>query len=307
MLFLSAPNNSIFTMNYRDIVMQKSFAGIDSLWNISLVFTSIGIILSVCHSRKSRNFSLLLFLTFLINYHFAMGNRELLPLLIVLLSLSFADKLIDISPLKVFFYITILLFTSAFFNEIRFLKNLDFASIYNHLYLFTFTELEVIFSKLITGTWSASLLTLVSVLSDINYYTFNLLFGYDYVELFLSLPPQVVADLFNYERPWQRGNAPASDMKYGIGGINILTTSIRNFGFYGPLLTGIFVRLFSEIILYLFKKNTVFSICWYCILVSVVPFWFWYGDKVFLNTIIISIFATIPLLHLGFQYVRFFR
>lgn len=149
------------------------------------------------------------------------------------------------------------------------------------------------FSNLFSGTWSAVLLTPLSVAGDYIYERQSLKWGLDYWNLLLSVPPGFVAEWFGYVRPWSGDAGPAWDMTYGIGGNHALVLPFRNFSMLGILLVpAVFSFIISRIEVTAQKSLTVYRLSQVLILIMAAPHWLWYGEKYIVNAVIIySIFS----------------
>lgn len=301
LLYLSAPSSTIFEISYREIVKQSSFGGVDSLWSISLVFILIGAVV-LYQYKNSLRFEIFIFIMIFISYfHFFRGNRELLPFFTFLFIFLYSKEFQNFSkPLILMIFIIVLISTSLF-NEIRFIENLSFNELSLLISKLTSMEISLIINKVLSGTWAASSLTILSVITVLNTENSELLYGQDYLDLILSTPPQFISDLIGYQRPWTRGDAPENQMIYGIGGINIIAMVLRNFGFTGVFILGLLLRFIAELIASLKGSNNILCVTFYLAILSIVPYWFWYGDKILINTVVTYAISIIPIYFLGLQ------
>jgi hypothetical protein len=150
------------------------------------------------------------------------------------------------------------------------------------------------------GTWSSALATVLSVAHDYVDNTLNFRWGQDYFDLFLSIPPEFVADFFNYTRPITENSGPAHEMRYGQGGTHITVLPFRNFGIFGVFIIS---AIWFSIILYFEKfcirRFSVVTSSLYVTIITVVPHFFWYGEKyaisAFFIFLILSFFYRISL------------
>jgi len=143
-------------------------------------------------------------------------------------------------------------------------------------------------TNFISGTWSAVLLTPLSVAGDYIREPFTFKYGNDYVNLLFSLPPGFVADWFGYVRPLSGSSGPAFDMRFGIGGTHATVVPFRNFGILGVisvqalwsyLITGTQVRSHGN--------RSVISATLIISLIMAGPHWLWYGEKSLINVFVI--------------------
>lgn len=138
------------------------------------------------------------------------------------------------------------------------------------------------------GTWSAVLLTPLSAAGDYLAGSLPLKLGQDYLNYLLSLPPGFVADLLGYQRPIDAWRGPAWEMTYGIGGTHAVVVPFMNFRAIGVTLV---LMAWGYVVARCERKiaasDTVSSAALWGTLVMVAPHWFWYGDKYFINAMII--------------------
>jgi len=144
------------------------------------------------------------------------------------------------------------------------------------------------FDDLVHGTWSAVLLTPLSVAGDYLGGGLRLKWGEDYLNYLLSLPPGFVADWVGYQRPIDGWHGPAWEMRYGIGGTHAVVVPFMNFRATGVVLI---VALWGYIVSVCERRTSsgrsVRKVALWGTLVMVAPHWFWYGDKYFINAMII--------------------
>ncbi len=141
---------------------------------------------------------------------------------------------------------------------------------------------------LMHGTWSAVLLTPLSVAGDYLAGSLALKLGRDYLDYLLSLPPGFVADFLGYQRPIDAWHGPAWEMTYGIGGTHAAVVPFMNFRVIGVVLV---LALWGYVVAYsdrkVFVSVSVRRMAFWGTLVMVAPHWFWYGDKYFINAMLI--------------------
>jgi hypothetical protein len=140
--------------------------------------------------------------------------------------------------------------------------------------------------KISSGTWSAALLTPLSVVGDFYYGEMELRWGQTYWDYLLSLPPGVFTQFMGIERPVEATHGPAWEMHFGRGGTHAMVVPFMNFKSYGVffvlLLYGFILgKLEMKIriphgvkIKLLYASFFVFS-----------PSWFWYGEMFFIRGI----------------------
>jgi hypothetical protein len=139
-----------------------------------------------------------------------------------------------------------------------------------------------------SGTWSAALLTPLSVVGDFYYGQMEPRWGQTYWDYILSLPPGVLTQLMSIERPVESHHAPAWDMRYGQGGTHAMVVPFMNFKSFGVffvlLLYGFFLGKTEARIQFPYGvKMKLF----YSSLFVIAPFWFWYGEMNFIRGIMV--------------------
>lgn len=143
-------------------------------------------------------------------------------------------------------------------------------------------------SHLIHGTWSAVLLTPLSVAGDHINGLLSLKFGQTYLDLLLSIPPGFVADAFGYVRPINSFSGPAWEMRHGIGGTHATVVPFMNFRMIGVfLIPALWAYLFTWFEKRTLKQLSVNNLALLCAAAMVSPHWLWYGEKYVFNALII--------------------
>jgi hypothetical protein len=146
---------------------------------------------------------------------------------------------------------------------------------------------DINISKILHGTWSAVLLTDLSVAGDEVYGLLPINYGGDYVNLAMSLIPGFIADMIGYVRPVDSHSGVAWQMRYGIGGVHATVLPYLNFRLPGVfLITGIWTYLIVIIEKKAVTLSGPISMALLGMLVTCAPHWIWYGEKLVLNTII---------------------
>jgi hypothetical protein len=130
-----------------------------------------------------------------------------------------------------------------------------------------------------TGTWSAVLLSPLSIVGDFERGLLQPRIGGTYVDYVLSLPPGFVTQALHIERPIETTHGPAWEMRFGIGGTHLLVVPFANF-----LAPGVALVLMLIGVAVAATENrarlrpTRVSIFWYGTMLVAVPRWVWYGD-----------------------------
>ena len=133
--------------------------------------------------------------------------------------------------------------------------------------------------NIISGTWSAALLTPLSVVGDFYYNLMEPRWGKTYWDYFLSLPPGILTQLIGIERPIEKTHCPGREMQYGIGGTHAMVVPFMNFKTFGVffmlLIYGFFIGKLEM------KMQDINSIKIWLLYGSFFVFafrWFWYGE-----------------------------
>ena len=143
-------------------------------------------------------------------------------------------------------------------------------------------------SNLLHGTWSAVLLTPLSVAGDYIYKLLPLKLGEDYLNLFLSIPPGFIADTVGYIRPIDGLAGPAWEMRYGLGGTHAAVVPFMNFRMLGVLLIpALWAYIFTRYEKRALKRLGVTNLALLCTVAMAAPHWLWYGEKNGFNALII--------------------
>lgn len=129
------------------------------------------------------------------------------------------------------------------------------------------------------GTWTASLMTVLSVAGDDHFGLFECRCGDTYVDFARSATPGIMAQVLDYERPLEGTRGPAWEMRYGLGGTHAVVVPFMNFRVAGVILV-LFAYgwLLARAESAAYRALTVPRGLFYGTLVAVVPFWFWYGE-----------------------------
>lgn len=147
-------------------------------------------------------------------------------------------------------------------------------------------QVEDGFSNMAHGTWSAVLLTPLSISASYVDGVMNPRLGRTYVDLFLSLPPNFVAKMFNYERPYSEYNSPAREMVYGLGGTHAMVVPFMNFYVIGVLVAAIMLAVTCGYVeSRCLSTPSVYSLSLLGCLISVSAHFLWYGEKYGLNAV----------------------
>ena len=153
-----------------------------------------------------------------------------------------------------------------------------------------FDELD---RRIPAGTWSAVLLTPLSIAGDEVRGLLHWRWGRTYVDMVASLPPGFLADLLGYRRPIDANNGPAHEMRYGEGGTHVVVVPFMNFGLFGVVaILGIWGGIGAYVERWSVSpggKYAVEKVAVFGSVLTVIPQWIWYGDKIAITGAIISL------------------
>lgn len=299
--WLTAPQETLFTAVYTESKSLLENANFSSSWLVSYVLLTYALcdaIVDRCTARKVLKIKIIFFtITFVVIYlQLLRGDRESMPFVLgaLLTYYYWAAPLVttkkislswsQITPVALFLFVAAMLI-GAVRNSLTDIKDIaGFIAVLGD----AVNSKETGVANFLHGTWSAVLLTPLSVAGDYVNGLLSFKFGEDYVNLLLSVPPGFIADLVGYSRPLDSGIGPAWEMRYGIGGTHLSVVPFMNFGMTGVFLVlafwSYFFARYEKIAL---GKINIKNLSLLCTVVAVVPHWFWYGDKIGLNALII--------------------
>jgi hypothetical protein len=308
---ISTPTDTIFSTQYATTSTNFLQINLSSGWLISyciMTFALVDLLYDQDLSRKSYK-SKVFFLAFIyivVWLQFFRGDRESVPWIIAvgICVFHWGRELKQIqAPKKRPLLKLVLLFLPIFFitsiiggirsglTDKNFTETIDLI-----LELYSSSE-NFDLSNFFHGTWSAVLLTPLSVAGDYYLGLLNFRFGSDYFDLFMSLPPGFMADFFGYVRPIDGSAGPALQMTFGQGGTHASVLPFRNFGIVG---VWVVPMIWTYIFMYWERKslrnNCVKSLTLLTYFTAVIPHFVWYGEKNAIN-------ATLIYLFLSFSYV----
>ena len=141
------------------------------------------------------------------------------------------------------------------------------------------------------GTWSAVLLTPLSVAGDSLRGLLPIKLGRTYLDLVLSIPPGFLAKSVGYQRPIDADHGPAHEMRYGQGGTHAVVVPFMNFRMAGVvLILAAWGWLFATIE----RRASNMGPPWavqkmtaYGMTCAIIPHWMWYGEKILITGFVI--------------------
>jgi hypothetical protein len=298
--YLSAPKDSIFVSQYAssEINVEINF---NSSWLFSYIifiylFNDTSIETNKFYKKIKKYFYFISLSYVLIFLQLLRGDRESIPLIFGLLITHFHwglkfKRYTDFSYKIPWFKIALSVFSLVFISSIVGILRSELVGlkdIYELSGILFSPENEIGLSNILHGTWSAVLLTPLSVAGDYINYLSSTLWGKDYFNILLSLPPGFIADLFEFKRPLDSLNGPAWEMRYGIGGTHALVLPFRNFLMAGVLFIPlIWSLIISKVEIWIVRNPTVNKLSLLPIILMVAPHWLWYGEKYLINALII--------------------
>jgi hypothetical protein len=296
----AAPSETIFQLPYAASIsfLRKIHFHLPSAWMLSYGIL-IWLFADALHDpfqyrrRKKIGFTMCVLLVIVVWLQFLRGDRECVPLIVsfVFIWLFWKEKLPWYSKpannkVKLFSLAVmagILVVASYFFGAARSLLSSmslpDVASLFWEKFSF---------GSLFCGTWSAVLMTPLSVAGDYFHKLLAYKWGRTYIDFILSIPPSAIAHLLGYARPIDGLHGPAWGMRYGIGGTHAVVVPFINFGFAGVFFIMMLIGYgIARIERYASNKMGIDQMMLLGILVMAAPHWFWYGEKIGINAIII--------------------
>ena len=292
---ISAPSDNLLDAAYTTVGSVSRDLNVSSAWLLSyiiLLFTLYdSLIEQNKYLRKVKKLSVFTVIIYIILVlQFFRGDRESIPwILACILMLYYWFPYLNKSKIKVPKIKLLIFFISIFAISyvVGFLRSRVSGSADLSDVISVVSTILIENPELLKGTWTAVLLTPLSVAGEHVLYNKPYLFGLDYINLFLSSPPGFITDIFGYERPWSLGKGPANEMIYGLGGTHSSVLPFRNFGLIGiTIITYIIFYFLIKVDNLAFRKPSISTIVLLATLVTVIPHWAWYGEKNLLNGLI---------------------
>lgn len=298
--WLNAPTDSIFTSNYTDSKAPIDGGNFASSWMMSYVIITFAFCDTIFEKNNKlkkikQKISIMILIYIVIFLQLLRGDRESLPwvfglfLLYYVWGVKYTQKPgFQIPWHKVGLFTFIIFFFSIIVAVLRSsVAGFDIIQLVSLLIEYN-KEGVLDLSNFLNGTWSGVLMTPLSVAGDFINNNLTLKLGKDYLNLFLSIPPGFIADLFGYVRPIDSSAGPAWEMTYGLGGTHAVVVPFMNFRMTGVLLIPAIWT--SALIFYekqTLKKTNVINLAFLVTIVMCSPHWLWYGEKAGLNAFIL--------------------
>jgi hypothetical protein len=304
---ISAPQETVFSARYSESGALNENWNFSSAWMLSYVILTYAFIDAILEKNPSlrsvkSKCSLIVLAYVVIWLQLLRGDRESMSWVFGLLILYYywADSVIpkkkfsSHSKRKIYIGICLIVVISMFVGSARSqLLGADLTMLFELFFLAISSGL-LNFDTLLFGTWSAALLTPLSVAGDYIYESFKVHWGEDYLNILLSLPPGFLADAFGYQRPLDSSIGPAWEMRYGIGGIHATVLPFRNFLLPGVfIVSAIWATFFSIYEKKALKKISVPNLSFLVTVVMAAPHWLWYGEKAIINALIMCLILNV--------------
>ncbi|MCF8196965.1 MAG: hypothetical protein K9J38_13275 [Polynucleobacter sp.] len=296
--YITAPEANIFNAIYTESVSLTSTLNFSSLWMFSYIIIIFAFCDFIFEENKSRKlYKKILFMLAIIYisifHQLLKGDREIIPMIfgiylatVYWVPLYLKNEFSTKNVLKIIIFVFMVLLLSLSIGVLR--SQLVGYSPFSFLTSDTVDVSSIHLGNLIKGTWTAVLLTPLSVAGDNIYGSLPLNFGGDYIDLIASIIPGFLADAIAYERPLDGLKGPAWQMTYGIGGTHFSVVPFMNFRIPGVLLAAIFLGLLLGYIENrIFNANILLKLALIITIVMALPHWLWYGDKNGVNAFII--------------------
>jgi hypothetical protein len=300
-LRLEVPENNIFISPYGTELSNADILRFKSSWLFGYTIFTFSFVDAVFDSQlRRRACKLLMFFTlcFYIFYNgqFLTGNREALSwffgisviILYIRATSPFNGRIINFWGFCLIGVITYLLFSiSSLIGIIRDKAvGLELSEL---IQLIGKLPANDIFGSqvLYDSTFTAVLLTPLSITGDYIFGDFSYLLGQTYIDLTLSIVPGFIAEFFGYVRPYD-STMIAEKLTFGLGGSHASVLPFWNFGIFGVLGFSLFCSLLLK---YMEKKFgervTVTNFSFYGSFIFIAPHWLWYGEKYLINFLIV--------------------
>lgn len=307
--WISAPADTVFTAVYTESKTPGDTLNFSSAWMFSYAFLVFALADSIFESSPSlgklkRKVVLYAIVFIVIWFQLLRGDRESLPFVLAAILMYYVwgtglvgsakDRMMLNWPMM--FLLVFVVFVAAYVvGAVRHsLTGIgDIAGLLEVL-----NDLgaagAIRFDNLITGTWSAVLLTPLSVAGDYINGSLSLKYGQTYLDLLGSVVPGFVADWIGYARPIDGLRGPAWEMTYGIGGTHAVVVPFIDFRMAGVfIIVAVWSFAFAKIERYSIRRLTVSNLALLGIIAMAIPHWLWYGEKNIMNALIIWLMLSV--------------
>nr|WP_321404163.1 hypothetical protein [uncultured Desulfobacter sp.] len=296
--YINTPQDTIFLSRYTmsQNLLQQVGINFNAAWLLSYIFAVIMLVDVFRESRRKQKGIKVIVLVCLLAVivvwmQFMRGDRECIGLIGAVFAFI-VIKLKDMNFKKLFIILAAAFFIFVSANFVGAIRDIVWPG----------SQVSVSERKidLFHGTWSAVLMTPLSVAGDYYYGLMKLKWGKTYWNYILSLPPAPIAQLIGYERSVEGTHGPAWEMRYGLGGTHAMVVPFMNFSSAGVLvvmfLYGWWVAWIER---RMFFYKTPNRELFYGSIIVIAPFWFWYGEMYLIRAvmayiIVVSIYYVLP-------------
>jgi hypothetical protein len=296
---VAAPAETLFTSRYTESAARSAAWNFSSAWLAShtfLVYALADAMFEPSEVIRSLKRRIFFYSTLLLVVWFQLlrGDRESLPLVVAALFMYYAwGKDLRFFPReKVRLLAPALLVLAVFFvaylvgNLRHSLSGVESVAGFERVLGGPTSEGSSRFQDAFSGTWSAVLLTPLSVAGDYVNGAMPMDYGQTYVDLILSITPGFIADWVGYTRPIDAFHGPAWRMTYGQGGTHAVVLPFMAFRMAG---------VFSIVAAWSFatarierdsvRGLTVQRLSLLGVVAMATPHWLWYGEKSIINAL----------------------
>ena len=298
---LFAPEQTVFTTAYTQSKSISDNWNFGSIWMFSYAFLTFALADSIFETsqkvRRLKNKIIVYSILFVVIWlQLLRGDRESLPFVLggFLMYYFWGNKLISskkrkIPWEKIFLWVLIILIVSYIIGILRSaVVGMDNVSEITNVLIENVQDDEFRIDQLISGTWTAALLTPLSVAGDYLTNWLSIRYGQTYIDLLTSMIPGFVADWIGYVRPIDSWHGPAWEMRYGQGGTHAVVVPFINFRMTGVLfIIALWSFALAKVECQVLKISNVINSSFLVIVTTVLPHWLWYGEKYIINALII--------------------
>jgi hypothetical protein len=296
---LSAPQETVFTAEYTKSASALDGANFSSAWMVSYVvlsFTFCDALLERATDTKRLKLILMTasVLLVVVWYQLLRGDRESIPWVFGLALVYFywgagiTQRRGFTIPWHKITATTFALFVVSLVVQVlrSGLVDVPVSEVIN-LFLAFYQSDTIGSNNVFAGTWSAVLLTPLSVAGDHIYGLLRLKWGQDYLDLLLSIIPGFLADAIGYVRPLNANQGPAWEMRYGIGGTHASVVPFINFSMLGVfLIPTLWSWFFASVEKLTLRRINVPKLSFLVTFAMAAPHWLWYGEKSAINALV---------------------
>jgi len=296
---LSAPQETIFTAVYTESAAVLDGANFSSAWMVSYVILSFAFCDTLLErATNTKRLKLLVIMASIalvvVWYQLLRGDRESMPwvfglaLVYYYWAAGFTQRRGFTIPWHKIAATTFALFVVTLLVGIlrSSLVNVPASEVIG-LILALYQSDTIGLNNAFAGTWSAVLLTPLSVAGDHIYGLLNLKWGQDYLDLLLSIIPGFLSDAIGYIRPLNANQGPAWEMRYGLGGTHASVVPFINFSMLGVfMIPTLWSWFFANVEKSTLRLINVPKLSFLVTFAMAAPHWLWYGEKNAINALV---------------------